>query len=89
MEQSSNFKFLNMQEISRKNANELKEEERTFLKINLLDYENNPCSFMIFGDKKQKILDMNLQSLEDLVITYRIFYSNNKWNVSFIDVDVR
>lgn len=89
MEQSSNFKFLNMQEISRKNANELKEEEKTFLKINLLDYENNPCSFMIFGDKKQKILNMNLQSLEDLVITYRISYSNNKWNVNFVDADIR
>lgn len=89
MEHSSNFKFLNLQEIVRKNSENLPENERTFLKINLLDYEMNPCSFMVFGDKKHKIIGLGLSNLEDVIITYKVIYSNNKWNVNFVDIDIR
>lgn len=86
---SSNFKILNIQEIARKNSEELKEEDKTFLKLNLLDYKNNPCSFMIFGKDKNKVLELDLQALEDVVITFALNYNKDRWNVSFIDIDVR
>ena len=89
MEYSSSFKFLSLQEIERKNTENLKENEKTFLKINLLDQDMNPCSFMIFGDKKDKVINLGLTNLIDVIITYKIIYSNNKWNVSFVDMDIR
>lgn len=89
MEYSSSFKFLSLQEIERKNTENLKENEKTFLKINLLDQDMNPCSFMIFGDKKDKVINLGLTNLIDVIITYKINYSNNKWNVSFVDMDIR
>lgn len=89
MENSSNFKFLNLQEIGRKNSENLPENERTFLKINLLDNEMNPCSFMVFGDKKDKVINLALSNLVDVIITYKVIYSNNKWNVNFVDIDIR
>lgn len=89
MEYSSSFKFLNLQEIERKNTENLKENEKTFLKINLLDQDMNPCSFMIFGDKKDKVINLGLTNLIDVIVTYKIIYSNNKWNVSFVDMDIR
>lgn len=89
MEYSSNFKFLSLQEIGRKNTENLKENEKTFLKINLLDQDMNPCSFMIFGDKKDKVINLGLTNLIDVIVTYKIIYSNNKWNVSFVDMGIR
>ena len=89
MEYSSNFKILNIQEIVRRNADELKEEDKTFLKLNLLDYNNNPCSFMIFGKYKNKVLELNLNALEDVVITFGVNYNKDRWNVNFIDIDIR
>lgn len=89
MEYSSNFKILNIQEIARRNADELKEEDKTFLKLNLLDYNNNPCSFMIFGKYKNKVLELDLNALEDVVITFGVNYNKDRWNVNFIDIDIR
>lgn len=89
MEYSSNFKILNIQEITRRNADELKEEDKTFLKLNLLDYNNNPCSFMIFGKYKNKVLELDLNALEDVVITFGVNYNKDRWNVNFIDIDIR
>ena len=89
MEYSSNFKILNIQEIARRNSDELKEEDKTFLKLNLLDYNNNPCSFMIFGKDKNKVLELGLNSFDDVVITFLVNYNKDRWNVNFIDIDVR
>ena len=89
MEYSSNFKILNIQEIARRNADELKEEDKTFLKLNLLDCNNNPCSFMIFGKYKNKVLELDLNALEDVVITFGVNYNKDRWNVYFIDIDIR
>ena len=90
MEYSSNFRVLNIQEIARKNAMELKEDERTFLKLNLLDYNNNPCSFMIFGENKRKVLELGLNdALEEVVITFSVIYSKDRWNVNFVAIDLR
>ena len=89
MEFQSNFKFLNIQEIARKNIEGLEENEKTFIKLNLLDYKNNPCSFFVFGDKKDKILSLNLTGFEDLLCTIGLTYNKDKWNVSLIDIDIR
>lgn len=90
MEFQTNFKFLNLQEINRKSANELPEGEKTFIKINLLDNQNNPCSFIVFNkDIKEKIKKLQPKSLIDLLVTCRVSYNNNNWNVNLIDIDLR
>lgn len=89
MEFQTNFKFLKLQEIKRKNSEQLKEGEKTFFKIDLLDNQNNFCSFMIFKpDIKDKIIKMQLKSLQDVLIAFRLSYDKT-WNVNFIDIDVR
>lgn len=89
MEFQTNFKFLKLQEITRKNAEELKEGEKTFFKIDLLDNQNNPCSFMVFKTEvKEKIIKMQLKSLQDVLIAFSVTYNKN-WNVNLIDIDIR
>ena len=86
MEFEEQFKFLNLQLIERKNASELKEEDRKFIKINLLDKLNNPCSFFIFNkDLMTKVLSNNYAGLSDLLITFELVY-NNSWNVKVVDI---
>lgn len=90
MEFQTNFKVLKIDEIKRKNADKLPEAERVFLKLNLLDNQNNPCSIMVFGkDKIEKIANLKLKSLQDVVIAFRLAYNNNVWNLNFIDIDIR
>lgn len=90
MEHQTNFKFLKLQEIRRKNADNLEEGNKSFLKLELLDYQNNLCAFMIFNKEiKDKVIAMQLQSLQDVIIVYRVFYNNNSWNVSLLDIDIR
>ena len=86
MEYEEQFKFLNLQLIERKNASELKEEDRKFIKINLLDKLNNPCSFLIFNkDLMTKVLSSNYAGLSDLTITFELVYNNN-WSVRVVDI---
>lgn len=86
MEFQEQFKFLNLQLIERKNASELKEEDRKFIKINLLDKLNNPCSFFIFNkDLMTKVLSNNYAGLSDLLITFELVY-NNSWHVKVVDI---
>ena len=40
------FKYLNLELMKKKNANELPEDERNFIILNLLDKNNNPCRFL-------------------------------------------
>lgn len=90
MEFQTNFKFLNLQEITRKNAKELSEDEKTFIKLNLLDNQNNPCSFIIFDKNiKEKIRKLQLKSLIDLIVVCKVFYNNNKWNINLVNLDIR
>ena len=86
MEYEEQFKFLNLQLIERKNASELKEEDRKFIRINLLDKLNNPCSFLIFNkDLMTKVLSSNYAGLSDLTITFELVY-NNIWSVRVVDI---
>ena len=87
MEYQEEFKFLNMESIQRKNASELKEEDRYFLKINVLDKNYNPCSFMIFNkDIMKKLLSTTLVGLQVLTVEFVLSYRNNMWSVNVVDV---
>ena len=87
MEYQENFKFLNLQIMQKKNQ-ELKENERKFIVLNLLDNQNNPCKFFIFKTELvEKLLSLNLVGLQDLLIRFRLSYSNNIWNVNVLDIE--
>jgi len=87
MKCSNNFKFLNLQEIKRKNADELKEGEKTFIKLNLLDEGNNPCAFMVFDKEiKEGLLNNPITSLADICVNFDLTYNNNIWNVRVLDL---
>ena len=86
MEYEEQFKFLNLQLIERKNASALKEEDSKFIRINLLDKLNNPCSFLIFNKELMtKVLSSNYAGLSDLTITFELVYNNN-WSVRVVDI---
>ena len=87
MEFQEEFKFLNLKVVDRKNAEKLKEDERKFLKLNLLDKNNNPCSFMVFKkDIMEKILKITFVGLQVLEIQFELVYNNNMWNVRLVDI---
>lgn len=90
MDVQTNFKFLNSQEIMRKNASELAVGEKSFIKLNLLDNQNNYCSFMIFNKSiKDKIMKMQLKPLQDIIVKFKVVFNNNLWQVQFVDCDIR
>lgn len=87
MKYQENFKFLNLQVIQKKNAEELKEDERSFIKLNLLDNQNNPCAFMIFDkDIMKKLLSNPIPPLSELLVAFELAYSSDKWNVRLVDI---
>ena len=81
------FKYLNLELMKKKNANELPEDERNFIILNLLDKNNNPCRFFVF-DKEvmKKILTSNFVGLQLLNVSFKLLYSNNSWNVRLVDI---
>lgn len=81
------FKYLNLELMKKKNANELPEDERNFIILNLLDKNNNPCRFFVF-DKEvmKKILTSNFVGLQVLNVSFKLLYSNNTWNVRLVDI---
>ena len=88
MEFKSNFKFLNLQVMQRKNANELPEDEKNYLIINLLDNGNNPCRFFIFNkDLMKKILSTSYLGLQELEIAFELNYSKDAWHVKVVDIN--
>lgn len=88
MQYQEEFKFLNFEVMQRKNANELKEEDRNFLLIRLLDKNNNPCRFFVFNkDLMKKILAANYVGLQLLMITFEVSYKNENWTVRLVDIN--
>lgn len=88
MEYTEEFKFLNLELMQRKNAQELKEEDRNFLVIQLLDPKNNPCRFFVFNkDLMKKMLSTTYAGLQLLKVTFDVVYSNNTWNVRVVDIN--
>lgn len=89
MELQDYFKFLKLEQIKRKNAEELPEGEKYFYTIHLLDYDNNPCRFFIFNkDLIDKILNLKLVGLQDVQCHLSVKYSSDAWRVNLLDVKV-
>ena len=92
MKLSDDFKFLSLQAVKRKNAEELKAEEQFFYIINLLDKENNPVKFCSFDNSinAQLIKSINsqeLKGLQDCLVHFELVFSNNNWNVKLINIE--
>ena len=88
MEFQDNFKFLKLEQMQRKNAEELKESERTFFIIHLLDKDNNACRFFIFNkDLMNKVVNLGLVGLQDILVTAKVSFNNNNWQVNLIDIN--
>lgn len=92
MKLSEDFKFLNLQAIKRKNAEELSANEQFFYIINLLDKENNPVKFYSFDNNvnAQLIKSINtqeLKGLQDCLVHFELLFSNNNWNVKFLNIE--
>ena len=92
MKLSDDFKFLSLQAVKRKNAEELKAEEQFFYIINLLDKENNPVKFYSFDNSinAQLIKSINsqeLKGLQDCLVHFELVFSNNNWSVKLINIE--
>lgn len=92
MKISEDFKFLSLQAIKRKNAEELKADEQFFYIINLLDKENNPVKFYSFNNdiNNQLIKSINsqeLKGLQDCLVHFELLFSNNNWNVRLLNIE--
>lgn len=88
MEYQEMFKFLKLEQVKRKNADELSEGEKYFYTIYLLDSKNNPCRFFIFNkDLINKVLSLKLQGLQDVVCNIGVAYSNDSWRVNLLDIN--
>lgn len=88
MEFQDNFKFLKLEQMKRKNVEQLKESDRIFFVIHLLDKENNACRFFIFNkDLMAKVANMNLAGLQDVLLTMKVSFVNNSWQVNLIDIN--
>ena len=87
MDYIEEFKFLNFELMKKKNANELPEDEKNFLILNLLDKNNNPCRFFVFNiDTLKKILSSNYVGLQVLNVSFKLQFVNNNWNVKLVDI---
>ncbi len=88
MEFNEEFKFLNLEVMKKKNSNDLKEDERNFLILNLLDKNNNPCRFFVFNiDVMKKILSAGYVGLQVLNVIFKLQFNNNNWTVRLVDVN--
>ena len=92
MKISDDFKFLSLQAVKRKNSEELKDTEKFFYIINLLDKENNPVKFYSFDNdiNAQLVKSINtqeLKGLQDCLVHFELVFSNNNWNVRLINIE--
>lgn len=87
MKYQGNFKFLKVEQMKRKNSEELAEADRTFFVIHLLDEDNNPVRFFVFNkDLMSKIANAGLVSLQDIIVEFTISCGTNGWNVNLVDI---
>lgn len=88
MEFNGIFKFLKLEQMKRKNSEELKEDEKYFYIMNLLDNNNNPCRFFIFNKELiNKIINSGFVGFQDLNCTVKVSFVNNNWQVSLLDIN--
>jgi len=88
MQLTENFKFLTCQKYE-KQATE-KNKKISYLILNLLDSENNPCKFFVFDEKlRDLILATGFSGLQDLSVTISLKYSGDTWRVSIVDIKAK
>lgn len=92
MKLSEDFKFLNLNAVKRKNAEELKPEEQFFYIVNLLDGDNNPVRFYSFDNSLNTSLikainDGTLKGLQDCLVHFELVFANNNWNVRLENIE--
>lgn len=91
MKLKDEFKFLKIDSIRRKNAEELSADEQYFYILNVLDKENNPVRFFSFNNELNNQLTKDIQSgnvkgLQNCLIDFELKFTNNNWNVSLENV---
>ena len=91
MKLKDEFKFLKIDSIRRKNAEELSADEQYFYILNVLDKENNPVRFVSFNNELNNQLTKDIQSgnvkgLQNCLIDFELKFTNNNWNVSLENV---
>lgn len=91
MKLKDEFKFLKIDSIKRKNAEELAPDEQYFYVVNVLDKENNPVRFFSFDNKLNNQLTKDIQSgkvkgLQNCLIDFELKFTNNNWNVALENV---
>jgi len=88
MQLTENFKFLNCQKYEKKSTE--KNKNLSYLILNLLDSENNPCKFFVFDEKiRDFILATGFSGLQDLLVTISLKYSSDAWRVSIVDIKAK
>lgn len=87
MEHTAVFTFLNMEIKERKNAKELKEDDRHYAIVRFLDPHNTPCEFFVFKKEVIEILCTHkFDAKTEVDVTYSVNYFNSKWSVRLEDV---
>lgn len=92
MKLTDDFKFLSLQAVKRRNAEELPANEQFFYIINLLDRDNNPVKFYSFDSNindqlVKSINSQKLKGLQDCLVHFELLFSNNMWNVRLINIE--
>lgn len=88
MEHFGTFTFLGLEIKERKNADKLKEDERHYGILSLLDEKNVPCKFFIFkSEVLEKLLEIRFEALQKIEIKYEVVFINNSWNVRLVDIN--
>lgn len=91
MKLKDEFKFLKIDSIRRKNAEELSADEQYFYILNVLDKENNPVRFFSFNNElnnqlTKDIQNGNIKGLQNCLIDFELKFTNNNWNVSLDNI---
>lgn len=91
MKLKDEFKFLKIDSIRRKNAEDLAPDEQYFYVVNVLDKENNPVRFFSFDNKLNSQLTKDIQSgkikgLQNCLIDFELKFTNDKWNVTLDNI---
>ena len=84
------FKFLKVDRRERKESEKLKDENKYYFVIHLLDKDNNPCSFFSFNSELNKniLADLsNVKGLQDVLVKFELVFNNNNWNVRLLNID--
>ncbi len=88
MEHENEFTFLKLEINPRKNSEELKEDEKYYAIVSLLDNKQNIVKFFVF---KKEIIDRLLSKefipMNTVLVKYEVVNINNKWNVRLVDIN--